>query len=191
MNRRELLRMLAAAGAVPLLGGLSPRELIAVARVLEERGLRAGTFLTLTPHEGATVTAIAEAIIPETDTAGATTAGVPQFIDLIVGEWYTDAERAAFRAGLREVDARTRQAHRSNFIHASPAAQRQVLEAMEAEAILLRRSGARPQPFFATMKWLTLWGYYTSREGAVQELAYETIPGQYNGCVPVVPRERR
>ena len=58
----------------------------------------------------------------------------------------------------------------------------------EAEALALRRSGARPAPFFATIKHLTLWGYYTSEAGAIQELGYETIPGQFNGCIPVPPR---
>jgi gluconate 2-dehydrogenase gamma chain len=40
------------------------------------------------------------------------------------------------------------------------------------------------QPFFRTMKELTLLGYYTSQIGATQELKYAPIPGRFDGCVP-------
>ena len=45
-------------------------------------------------------------IIPETDTPGATSVKVPEFIDLILTEWASDDERAAFLAGLSDIDAR-------------------------------------------------------------------------------------
>jgi hypothetical protein len=40
------------------------------------------------------------------------------------------------------------------------------------------------QPFFRTMKELTLLGYYTSQIGATQELKYARVPGRFDGCVP-------
>jgi hypothetical protein len=43
---------------------------------------------TLNPHQNATVTAISEIIIPQTDTPGAKAARVNEFIDLILTEWY-------------------------------------------------------------------------------------------------------
>ena len=41
------------------------------------------------------------------------------------------------------------------------------------------------QPFFRTMKELTLLGYYTSQIGATQELKYAQVPGRFDGCVPL------
>ena len=35
------------------------------------------------------------------------------------------------------------------------------------------------------MKWLTLYGYFTSKVGMEQELAHEIFPGSYDGCAPV------
>lgn len=193
MHRRELLRVLGAAAALPMFGALTVEELLAAGSALHARRRPTGSlsFQALTSDEGATVTVFAEAIIPETDTPGATAAGVPEFIDLIVGEWYDDDERAAFRAGLREVDARSRLAHGADFVDLDAAARTDVLREMEAEAMRLRGSGARPGPFFGTMKHLTLWGYYTSEVGAMEELAYQTIPGQFNGCVPIPAPDRR
>ena len=43
----------------------------------------------------------------------------------------------------------------------------------------------RRQPFFRTMKELTLLGYYTSQIGATQELKYAQVPGRFEGCVPL------
>ncbi|MGH2417665.1 MAG: gluconate 2-dehydrogenase subunit 3 family protein, partial [Candidatus Limnocylindria bacterium] len=124
MHRRELLRVLGAAATLPALGALTLEELLGAGAALHARRRLSGplSFQALTPHEAATVTAIAEAIIPATDTPGATDAGVPEFIDLIVGEWYYDDERAAFLAGLREVDARSRMAHGADFIDTDAAA---------------------------------------------------------------------
>jgi gluconate 2-dehydrogenase gamma chain len=53
-----------------------------------------------------------------------------------------------------------------------------------------KKDPARPhpepgrQPFFRTMKELTLLGYYTSQIGAAQELKYAQVPGRFDGCVP-------
>lgn len=191
MHRRELLRVMGTAAALPMLGALSIEELLALGSDLHSRQRPHGapSFEFLTPHEGATVTALAEAIIPETDTPGATGAGVPAFIDLLVGEWYDDDAGEAFREGLRDVDARSRQSHGTDFIEIDGQSQAAVLGEMEAEANRLRGSDA--QPFFRTLKWLTLFGYYTSEVGAVQALNYTMIPGRFDGCVPLVPTERR
>ena len=39
--------------------------------------------------------------------------------------------------------------------------------------------------FFRQMKDLTITGYFTSEIGATQALAYDPIPGKFNGCVPL------
>lgn len=185
MQRRQALRLL---GAIPVIGALTPDDLLAAAEQLRSRNGFSPPFGALSKDEARTVATIADLIIPATDTPGASGAGVPQFIDLIVGEWYTESERAAFHAGVREVDARSRYMHGGAFVDLTATQQTSVLRAMEAEAIVLHDSGATPPPFFATMKQLTLWGYYTSEVGMTKELGFELIPGQFNGSLPLPPR---
>ncbi len=60
----------------------------------------------LTDAQLALVGAIADTILPRTDSPSATDVGVPAFVDVIVSENYTDDERAAFLAGLDAIDAR-------------------------------------------------------------------------------------
>jgi hypothetical protein len=39
--------------------------------------------------------------------------------------------------------------------------------------------------WFRTIKELTVLGYYTSEIGATQELRHVSVPGRFEGCVPV------
>src|SRR3982074_886417 len=104
MQSGEVVRFLAAPLALPFL----PRgaeAAIELGKSLHER-LGDVPFRTLNRDQQALVTNIAETIIPETDTPGATSVKVPEFIDLILTEWASDAERAEFLAGLSDIDAR-------------------------------------------------------------------------------------
>jgi hypothetical protein len=40
-----------------------------------------------------------------------------------------------------------------------------------------------PNHYFSLMKQLTVWGYFTSREGMMQALNYVPVPGRYEGCI--------
>jgi hypothetical protein len=190
MDRREALRLLATAGALQL----APGRLFAVLR--EARGLlgtEAG-LRTLLPHQNATVTAIAELIIPKTETPGATDAGVSAFIDLILTEWYNDSERARFLSGLADVDARSQALFEKDFVACLPSQQAEILTALgehmteDADAVhdvAREYRGAAPQPqanFYYTMRRLTLTGYYTSEAGATEELGFQIIPDRHDGC---------
>ena len=108
MRRRELLQcaalLVASAGAVPSVWSMSGEQkkfLAARPNYIDRHTL---TFFT--QAQRATITAIAEQIIPATDTPGATDAGVPRFIELMVADWFDDTERQLFMTGLAEVESR-------------------------------------------------------------------------------------
>jgi len=189
MDRRDMLRLLATGAALQL----SPVRLQALrhARALLLHEVRQST---LDSGHKATVTAMAELIIPRTKTPGATDVGVPDFIDLMVTEWYTDEDRALFLSGLAEVDSRSEKLFGNKFVACTGPQQADILtalgEQMIAEANSLpddasRDLGKAPEPkknFYHMFRHLTLTGYYTSEAGATKELGYEIIPGEYNGC---------
>ena len=184
MHRRDALGFLAGTAALPLLG----------------RRLRmpAGTARVLDAHQTETVATIAELIIPATDTPGARAAGVPEFIDLMLGEWCEAEERDPFVRGLADLDTRTRAAYGKTFVECTPAQQTQVLTVLdqevaqerEAQSVGLRRAGREAVPqrhFFHMIKRLTLVGYYTSEIGATREVHYKVSPGRMDGCAPYEP----
>jgi hypothetical protein len=142
-------------------------------------------FKALDPHQAATVSAVGDCIIPATDTPGATEAGVPEFIDIIVGEWYEPAERDQFLAGLAELDRRSA-ASGGRFIDLDPAQRVAVLTQIETEALAARAADPKaPTPFWVRLKSLTLYGYYSSAAGSLQELDRPMIPGRFDACSPL------
>jgi gluconate 2-dehydrogenase gamma chain len=180
MNRRELLGLLGNAAVAPMLVQLPPEVRLAVGRALHAR-LPAAHLRCLDVHQHRTVTLIAELILPETDTPGATTVGVPEFIDLLLAEWYPPAECDSFLAGLEDIDTRSRQAHGGVLLDLRPADRTAVLDSLD---------GAKGVPgsaeaAFATLKRLTLYGYFTSERVMKDVIRYQVIPGRHDGCVPV------
>jgi hypothetical protein len=177
MDRRTSLLALGALGA----HALFPRVLDAWAGIqAAQAATGAWQPRTLSPAAGAQVAALADAIIPDTDTPGARAAGVHVFIDLLLAECVTADERQAFADGLAAFEASCRQAHGAG-IEAVTAAQR---------TALLQRAEAEKNPFVQTLKSLTVLGYGSSRIGASQALAWDAVPGRYRGCVDLAPGQR-
>jgi hypothetical protein len=146
-------------------------------------------YRVLTPQQGELLAALAEHIIPTTDTPGARAARVDAFIDGLLADIFSADERALFLAGLTDVDTRTNAAHGMTFLKATPVQQVGLLTSMQQEAITPTgrpRPQGRPEPraFFPWLKELTLVGYYTSEIGASQELKYVHVAGRYDGDVP-------
>jgi hypothetical protein len=195
MERREALRLLGSAVTLQLI----PGELYAVLRAARAEVDSGGALRTLNAKHNATVTRMANMILPETDTPGAGAARVTEFIDLIVTEWYNDEERARFLDGLANVDVASQKSFGKNFVDCSEAQQVKLLtefdRAMAAETAALKSHprGARMEPpvptrnFFHMFKQLTLTGYFTSEIGAKQALHFQMIPGHYDGCVSPAP----
>jgi len=188
MDRREALRILATSAALPL---TTPR-LFAVLR--DARALLGTPSVqgTLHPHQSETVAAIAETIIPRTETPGAADVGVTAFIDLILTEWYTDQERSLFLDGVADVDARSQRLFAKDFVECTPDQRADILTALgtkmmnDAAAIKTEAgtdSGPEPaQNFYSMIRGLILTGYYTSEAGATEELHYQIIPDRYDAC---------
>ena len=184
MNRRDLVTLLGGVAAAPLLEGLSPAELRATGARAHARSGRGGPLQVLDPHQRETVATIADLIIPTTDTPGASAAKIDEFVDVLLAEWYDDDDRARFLAGLADVDARARNAFGTDFLGCGAAQRTAILAGLDAEVAALRAADAKPgEHFFGRMKWLTVYGYYTSEAGMIEELKWQVIPGVYDGCL--------
>jgi hypothetical protein len=189
MLRRDVIRAVATGLALPTIDALTPDSMWAAARVIHDRIRRTRqgeALLVLTEHQNAMVSALAELIIPETDTPGATAARVNRFVDVMLAEWFDEDEREAFLRGLVDLDARSVNTFGTPFLGLDEVQQTVLLRGLDAELAALRQLN-RPtnDHFFQHMKWLTLYGYYTSEVGATQELEQVIAPGRYDPCGPV------
>lgn len=139
-----------------------------------------------------TVAVLSEIFIPRTDTPGAIDAGVPDFINMILTDWYTDTEFKIFADGLAWLDAQSHDLQGRPYIDASEAIKTRLLSDMETQATAYDREHPvvgnptyKPQdqyaPFFNKLKELVVVGYYTSQAAALSEMAYVPIPNRYSG----------
>jgi hypothetical protein len=157
MDRRESLRAMAGSVGLLALG----RHAHALARI--------GALRVLSPHQDAIVLAACERIIPATDTPGAAEVHVDRFIDMMLGDWYAPAEQKRFLAGLAELDEQ-------RFLERAPAEQTAILEQLDGEAT--------EGHWFGMLKYLTIWGYYTSEVAQTRELGNWPLPWRYDGGAP-------
>jgi hypothetical protein len=195
VDRREVLKLLALSSALPAI----PAEWINAFRAIHASLGSRPALKILDPHQDATVTAMAELILPQTDTPGAKAVRVNEFVDRIVADWYSDEDRARFLAGLVTVDARTQSLFQKDFVDASPPQQSEILCALGKEMAQATEAlangprgyrGADPEPednFYFMFRQLTLTGYFTSEAGFTQQLHEEIIPGRFDGCIPFEP----
>lgn len=181
ITRREALKRCAG-----LLGGLV--SMPALASVLSScSGGPDWTPVAFSSKQREIVTVLAELILPETDTPGAIAAGVPRFIDTMVGEALLDDDRTRFLDGIDAFDTRCVDTYGTPFLESPPGEQVALLGEVDEETF---GPGAEPidpeaPSFYVMLKQMTLVGYYTSEIGATQELQLNLVPGRYDGNVPV------
>jgi len=185
MERRELLRWMVSTGGLAVFNRLSERDLVMLGEALH-RQPRA-TLKVLTASQARTITVAAEHIIPASDTPGATDAKVTAFIDGMMADWYTPAERASFVTGLSELDTRSRALNAKAFVDCAAGEQIALLETIDKEVTELRRArgAAANEHWFAMLKYLTVWGYCTSEPGMRKTLKSHPAPMRYDGNAPV------
>jgi len=179
MERRDLLRATGAAAALSFFG--APRDALA----MWSRVARGGAILGgLSEQQLALIGAVADTILPRTDTPSATDVGVPAFVDVVVSENDSDEDRAAFVAGLDLIEARAKNAAGNAFAQLEPSARASVIESIEAEAD--RRS--EPARTYWRLKGLIVHGYFTSEPVMKEVLKVEVMPGRFEGSSPMPVR---
>lgn len=113
---------------------------------------------------------LSDLIIPTTDTPGAVEAGVPIYIDSVVG---ANAElQQVCRAGLGALEQQCQREYSKGFVALSEDQQIRLLTPIFEAVDKGRREGVLER-FFLLAKNLTADGYYTSYTGLVQELQYK------------------
>ena len=175
-TRRDVIRLL---GSVCSIGAFSVDELLALGErthaELASPSRRAGFFDL---HQLQTVAAACDRILPVTDTPGALAAGCHRFAEKIVMDHYDATRQQRFVAGLVDLDRRASMLRQQLFADLAAADRDTVLRATEAAA----PTGAS---FWRDLKYLTIYGYYTSRIGIEDELQTDFYPGRYDGCAPI------
>jgi len=176
MDRREVMQGLVAMFGAELLlpirdavaGGFDPVDLAGAS--LFPDSLRAETA------------ALAETIIPATDTPGAREAGVAEFIEFMLEFWYLLEDRDRFLDGMDRLRRFCEAEHRQSFSRLGADVQAAIVSGLMEGINPEYDDGGRT--FFEHAKQLTIFGYYTSEIGMTVERRYLPVPGRYDGAYP-------
>jgi gluconate 2-dehydrogenase gamma chain len=198
MNRREFLQcaaiLVSGVGASQLGFSLTEEQQALLANA-PDFNTRPVNYFSAQQRE--IVAAMTEVIIPRTETPGAIDARVPAFLELMVAYWLNDEERAIFSAGLKDMETRIPAEYGKPFNQLAAAEQLQIMEALEDAAAdspwyefgNVQREYISDAPFICQLKELTVFGFFTSKEGASQVLRYDPMPMHFDGDIPLAPDE--
>jgi Gluconate 2-dehydrogenase subunit 3 len=185
MDRRDALRLLASA---PLAAGFVWTDVEAADAYQRAAAARAaaapGTAFTpkfFNAHEYETVRVLADLVIPRDERSGsASDAGVPEFMDFIVGD--QAARQTAVRGGLSWLDRECERRFDKTFVGCTPGEQTAVLDDI-AWPERARPELSRGVAFFNSFRDLTAAGFFTSKLG-IEDLQYKgnTYVRNWNGC---------
>ena len=109
MNRRELLKLIAIATGLPLIGA-------DVVMAAENAAKQAGGGHVFSPEEIRFLDEVAETIIPRTSTPGAKDAEVGAFMAVYAADCYTDEQRTLFLSAIPEIEKRSQAEHKKAFL---------------------------------------------------------------------------
>ena len=183
MQRRELIQLIAAVTGCAFVG----RDAL----------WAVGDTLAPLPYSDSDVDfldAVADTILPRTDTPGARDAAVGQFIARYAAACYPAEHIALLKSGLSDIDARMQVLQGKGFRQANEAAKISLLTQLDRQAKEHARladatPGENSPHYFTLMKQLTLFGFFTSEPGATRVARYRPVPGRYKGCIPYVKGE--
>jgi hypothetical protein len=162
-NRRSFLR-----GASVLMGHAAFGQVMTAFAAAP----RKATFFN--ENEMATLRALVDVILPATDSPAASAADTHYFIDLAIPACANANAQKTFREGLEGLG-------KKRFASLAPDEQVDTLKARAAADMELPYD----QSFFKILKDYTLTGYFLSEIGATRALAYERVPGGYQGDLPL------
>jgi gluconate 2-dehydrogenase gamma chain len=193
MERRSLLQSLALLLGVAAL----PANALAAARKSNSKqGLSVDQFSLLN--------AIADTMIPATDTPGAVAVGVPRLLDKMLANWASPSRRLALIGAMSEIETLALTSDKKGYARLDPARRKALLLDHDKAALkpgpppkeklsaLLAMVAGPPvaNPAYLKLKELVITLYYASEVALTQELIYEHVPGKFVPSLKVTPETR-
>ncbi len=177
-KKRDLLKALSlflgASATSQILNG----NALGVARAYEAKptgAMTAGQLLNRAQMQN--LRAVCQTIIPATDTLGAGDVGVHDFIDNQLVNCYSTQQQNQFLKTLNSISSLAS----VEFSVLAQEKQHELLSKVEDGTIGSELFSSND---FRFIKWLTVFGYFTSEEGASKVLKYLPFPGDFKGSVP-------
>lgn len=168
MNRRDLLKK----GVYGLAGVTLSSTLISTLQSCSSIEKYSPLYFSKT--EFSLLSNIIDFLIPKTETPGALDMKVPQFIDIIISETYNNESKNNFSNKLKLLieDFKSNNIELSDYYSIK-------------SKFVNDFNNKTHQEIYNQIRDLTVWGFKTSKEIALNVLNYNPIPGYQLGCIDI------
>lgn len=157
----------------------------------------------LNESEKNSVIHLVDIIMPSSNLPGALDVNVPQFLDIMFKDVETREKQNLFREGAASFAAKFKSKFSKKMVKAnkeevnqlfetyfklSQIEQKEVLQNQykkESEINSDERENYLIYKFLFTVRYYSLYGYYSSEKVGEEVLSYDPIPGSYEPCVPL------
>ncbi|MEP5341210.1 MAG: gluconate 2-dehydrogenase subunit 3 family protein [Algibacter sp.] len=156
------------------------------------------------------ITHLVDIILPASDTPGALDVNIPQFIDLMYndmekesnqkrlkkgGELFASKFKSTFNTDASEGKREDFETLLGSYFNVSKAEEKEILKQQKLSLNKISTDSLdnySVYKFLISIRYYTLFGYFTSEEIGENILNYDPIPGSYQGCISIndVPNER-
>jgi hypothetical protein len=204
MDRRELLKMIAVLTGGVVVGG----EVFLSGCTNADKK----TVITpLTEKDVPYLDEIGDTILPATKTPGAKEAKIGEFMTRIVNDCYDENEQKIFHEGMDKLNEACNKMHGHDFMNATAQQRHELLVSLDNEAkeygknrkeFNVKQEESEKQArakgdtafkrqempkhanyYYTLFKQLTIWGYFTSKEGVTKALRFTPVPGRWDACI--------
>ncbi|MDP4679835.1 MAG: gluconate 2-dehydrogenase subunit 3 family protein [Cyclobacteriaceae bacterium] len=197
MDRRKALKSISLSTGLVISSG----TFLSLLQSCQEKDAINWIPVFLSKDDAITVSEIANIILPKTDLPGAIEMSVPQFIDLLMKDVFSDEQNEKFLSGLRVFNKQFEKELDSKFNEEGQEDQQSFVEklynlpdsdAQDVLSLVKKKEAPSGQEekylmysFLVTVRDLTIKSYFTSEKIGEEVLSYDPVPGRQQGCVPV------
>lgn len=191
LDRRSVIAALIGAAALP-------------AEAFAARPRRRVPARFLSPAQFAAFSAIADTIIPRTDTPGAAEVGVPRLFDGLLRNWAKPSRRVQLVGVIEAINSAAVASDKMGFAALTPERRKAML--VEFDSAALKAGPPRTEklnafeammagppvmnPGWLRLKELVINLYYNTEVAMTRELVYEHVPGKFVPSLKVTPETR-
>ena len=175
MDRREALKRT----SVALGGILSAGVVTGVLEGCTPDSVKGESLTILTEDQANVLEAIADRIIPRTETAGAADVPLGAYMDRMLDKYYLKDIKIQVLEQLESFML----GDRANLTELDDEEKDTLVSSLATQAKSNDQRGDNVASLFHVVKEMTFIGFFSSEVGATTVLQYEQTPGSFNGCI--------
>lgn len=126
--------------------------------------------------------AIVDTFIPKTDSPSASEVGVVEFLDSMYATILKPEAKKLFAEGLIQLGNIT---NGKSFDSLTASERNTAMSKLESKQLPLLKDNKPNNVFYTALRGLVVTGYMLSEKIGTEYLAYDPVPGNYEGCIPL------